>query len=49
MGQTELITSSDLADIFTLFTMGIPIGGLLSALVWAVAFTIKKCLGFFKL
>ena len=48
MGQTN-ITSQDLADIFELFTMGIPIGGLLSAIVWAVAYTVKKCISFFKM
>lgn len=48
MGQTN-ITSQDLADIFELFTMGIPIGGILSAIVWGVAYTLKKCIAFFKM
>lgn len=48
MGQTQL-TTNDLAQIFELFTMGIPIGGVLSAIVWAVAYTIKKCISFFKM
>ena len=49
MGQTELITSENLADIFSLFTMGIPIGGILSAIVWGVAYTVKKCINFFHM
>ena len=48
MGQIDL-TSADLVDAFTLFTYGIPIGGLLSAIVWAVAYTVKKCIAFFKM
>lgn len=44
-----MITTEDLAEIFSLFSYGIGIGGLLSAIVWAVAYTVKKCLGFFNL
>ena len=47
MGQIDMITTNDLADIFTLFSEGIGIGGLLSAIVWAVAYTVKKCISFF--
>lgn len=48
MGQTT-ITTENLAEIFTLFSTGIGIGGLISAIVWAISYTVKKCIGFFKL
>lgn len=44
-----MITSEDLAQIYELFTYGIGIGGLLSAIIWVVAYTFKKCLQFFNL
>lgn len=48
MGQTNL-TSEDLTQIFALFSMGIPIGGLLSGIIWIIAYTVKKCIAFFKM
>lgn len=42
-----MITTNDLTDIFALFSQGIGIGALLSALVWGVAYTVKKCISFF--
>jgi hypothetical protein len=44
-----MITSADLADIFEFFSYGIGIGGLLSAIVWAVDYTVKSCISFFKM
>lgn len=44
-----MITSNDLSDIYELFSLGIPIGALLSAIVWTIAFTVKKCIAFFKM
>ena len=44
-----MITSEDLTNVYELFVMGLPIGGLLSAIVWAVAYTVSKCISFFKM
>ena len=44
-----MISSEDLQDVFELFVMGIPIGGILSAIFWAVAYTVKSCLKFFRM
>ena len=44
-----MITSDDLQYAFEFFTIGIPIGGILSSIVWAVAYTVKKCISFFRM
>lgn len=44
-----MVTLNDLADVFQLFSYGIGIGGILSAIVWAVAYTVKACISFFKM
>ena len=43
-----MITSEDLTNVYELFVMGLPIGGLLSAIVWAVAYTVSKCISHLK-
>ena len=44
-----MITTGDLTDVFELFSIGISIGGLLSSIIWVVAYTIKKCISFFRM
>lgn len=44
-----MITINDLADVFELFSYGIGIGGILSASIWVIAYTVKSCISFFKM